>query len=179
MAWWPTWRRPWLEQLQRDTLDALAQAIPGLRSLDTPYIAAQPRECDPDGGDDVLFRNLNVQGEHRGQGVAHELLRRGVERFGDRRIELKAAPYQDEPLSQEQLMGLYGKHGFVPAPDKGDGRMVRSPETQESVDQRVAGIRELLEEVLKEPCPSCGRRMLRKSPGGKVFCPAAYCEYHR
>ena len=137
------------------------------------------RGKNKDGGDDVLFRNLNVQGEHRGQGVAHELLRRGVERFGDRRIELKAAPYQDEPLSQEQLMALYGKHGFVRAPGNGYGRMVRSPETQESVDPRVAGIRELLEEVLKEPCPSCGRRMLRKSPGGKVFCPAAYCEYHR
>jgi GNAT superfamily N-acetyltransferase/2'-5' RNA ligase len=70
-----------------------------------------------------IFRKMQVDKEHRGKGVAKELLRRLMEHADEEGIDTvytRANPYNDEPLSREDLMKFYAKFGFEPSEQEGD-----------------------------------------------------------
>lgn len=72
-----------------------------------------------------IFRKMEVDPEHRGKGVAKELLQRLMDKAdadGITTIYTRANPYNDEPLSQEDLMNFYAKFGFKPS-DEGSGEL--------------------------------------------------------
>lgn len=70
-----------------------------------------------------LFRSFKVSKDHRGKGVGTELLRRLFERADKEGLDTlytRANPYEDEPMTREQLMQLYAKFGFKPTEEDGD-----------------------------------------------------------
>lgn len=70
-----------------------------------------------------LFRSFKVNKDQRGKGVGTELLRRLFEHADKEGIDMlhtRANPYEDEPMTREQLMKLYAKFGFEPTNEEGD-----------------------------------------------------------
>ncbi len=79
-----------------------------------------------DDGEKYVFRGMKVNKDHRGKGIATELLNRLMQHADDNgigNIHTKADPEDDEPMNREELMKFYGKFGFKPEGD--DGSMIR------------------------------------------------------
>lgn len=96
--------------------------------------------------DPVHFDALYVDPEHRKGNVAGALLRRGVEKFGDKHIALTVMPYKDKHLDSSKLERFYGRYGFKPVSGdlrrrSGSYRMIRHPQVRESLHPWIDGVR--------------------------------------
>lgn len=97
---------------------------------------------------------MKVDPAARGQGVAKALIGEALRQHAGKELRLRAKPYDDEPLSVEQLQALYSRFGFTPYDD--EGRMVRP----------VDKLAELVRGPEAEYCPHCDARLERDSYSG-------------
>lgn len=65
-------------------------------------------------GDGPFITGLRVAQEHRGKGLAKYLLRQIEEDYKNKTIRLRAKPYKDAPLSQDDLVRFYQSMGYQP-----------------------------------------------------------------
>lgn len=97
-------------------------------------------ELMADVGGKPVLRALKVLGDHRNKGIGRGLVKKllaDADAKGTGDIYLRANPYEDEPMTRQQLMDFYATFGFVPGeamdetPDgrypvgKGPGAMIR------------------------------------------------------
>lgn len=90
------------------------------------YLTSHPAT---DGG--VWLKGMKVDPAYRGRGLGRRLMEHAIARYPGEVLRLRPRPYDDKPLSAEQLTAFYGRLGFVPY--DAEGRMVRQPGTQVSV----------------------------------------------
>lgn len=65
-------------------------------------------------GDGPWISGLCVRSDHRGKGLASELMRRIESDFEGQVLRGRARPYKDEPMETEELLEMYGAWGFEP-----------------------------------------------------------------
>lgn len=89
------------------------------------YLRAKPRKRK----DDVYIEALYVSPKYRGEGLASKLLRKAVDKYKNKEIQLTADPFKDRPLSVHKLKKFYTSHGFESV---GRWQMVRKPLEKEA-----------------------------------------------
>lgn len=75
---------------------------------------------------------LQVTPDKRGRGIASQLMREAIAKFGHQTMRLHASPVGKGGMDRKQLMEFYAKFGFEPEPARGEGYMVRKPDSQRS-----------------------------------------------
>lgn len=79
-----------------------------------------------DDGDYQWLKGMYVAPSHRGTGLGHKLMVAAIEDNTGKELRLRAKPFEDKPLSGQQLQKFYSKHGFKTYDEK--GRMKRKGE---------------------------------------------------
>jgi len=92
--------------------------------------------------------------DHRGKGMASQILHLAIDNFGHKPIMLRSQPYAGAPLSRAQLEAIYAQHGFVAVPGApgimrreagGPAEQAEPPSMEEAVYQGLSrALRELL-----------------------------------
>lgn len=81
-------------------------------------------------GDYTWLKGLKVDPTFRGQGVARRLLENALRHYAGQELRLRARPYEDAPLTADQLKTFYARYGFRGY--DAEDRMVRRPRAKEA-----------------------------------------------
>ena len=73
------------------------------------YAMVRPESTE---GDGPWLSGLYVKPDHRGQGLATELMRRVENDFEGQVLRGRARPYNDKPVDLETLLEMYRRRGF-------------------------------------------------------------------